>query len=100
MSVSLRGLVVRLAVRPSQDCRDCQDVELLISTNTEENVCIWSEHVVRSYKPAVPSLRSKLCQVYSSSQHSQTCRLSSFDTLTDPAFGYLDLKGYATLSLR
>ena len=63
VSVSLSGLVVRLTVRPSQDCRDCQDVELLISTNTEENVCIWSEHVVRSYKPAVTSLRSKLCQV-------------------------------------
>ena len=102
VSVSLKGVLVRLGVRPSQDGQGSRDVELVISTqNTEEeNVCIWSEQVIRSYKPAVPSLRSKLCQVYSSSQHSQTCRLSSFDTLTDPAFGYLDLKGYATLSLR
>ena len=113
MTVTLRGVLLRVGVRPSQDSRD---VELIISTqNLTETVCIWSEHIIRSYKPTVTSLRSKLCQVkkdqksrfyqnilqvYSASQDRQTCRLSSFETLTDPQLGYIDLKGFVTLNIR
>lgn len=64
--VSLAGVVVRLGVRPSQDGQGSRDVELVISTQNTENLCIWSEQVIRSYRPSVPSLRSKLCQVRSS----------------------------------
>ena len=37
--------------------------------------------------------------MYSASQDRQTCRLASFHTLTDPGLGYLDLKGYVTLTV-
>ena len=61
VTVSLRGVLLKVGVRPSQDSGD---VELIISTqNMTETVCIWSEHIIRSYKPSVTSLRSKLCQV-------------------------------------
>ena len=66
VSVSLAGVAVRLGVRPSQDGQGSRDVELVISTQNTENLCIWSEQVIRSYRPSVPSLRSKLCQVRSS----------------------------------
>ena len=64
-----------------------------------ESACMWSEHVIRSFKPSVPSLRSKLFQVYSSTRDKRTCRLCSWSTLTDPTFGYIDHQGWVTLSL-
>ena len=95
--VCLGGVLVSVAVR----LQDSQDVDLIISPeNITENISIWSEHIIRSYKPAVSSLRSKLCQVYSSSLDSQACRLSSLETLTDPGLGYLDLSGYVSLNVR
>ena len=95
--VCLGGVLVMVAVR----LEDSQDVDLIISPeNITENISIWSEHIIRSYKPAVSSLRSKLCEVYTSSQGSQSCRLSSIGTLTDPSLGYLDLSGYVSLNVR
>ena len=95
--VCLGGVLVMVAVR----LQDSQDVDLIISPeNITENISIWSEHIIRSYKPTVSSLRSKLCQVYSSSLDSQACRLSSLGTLTDPGLGYLDLSGYVSLNVR
>ena len=95
--VSLAGVLVSVTVR----LQDSQEVDLVISPqNITDNLSIWSEHIIRSYKPSVSSLRSKLCQVYSGTLDSQTCRLSSIETLTDPGLGYLDLNGYVSLNVR
>ena len=95
--VSLGGVLVSVTVRH----QDRQDVDLVICPqNITENLSIWSEHIIRSYKPAVSSLRSKLCQVYSTTLDRQTCRLSSVQTLTDPGLGYQDLNGYVSLNVR
>ena len=95
--VSLGGVLVSVTVRH----QDRQDVDLVICPqNITDNLSIWSEHIIKSYKPSVSSLRSKLCQVYSSQLDSQTCRLSSIGTLTDPGLGYLDLNGYISLTVR
>ena len=95
--VSLGGVLVKVTVRQ----QDRQDVDLVISPqNITDNLSIWSEHIIRSCKPTVSSLRSKLCQVYSTKLDRQTCRLSSFGTLTDPDLGYHDISGYVSLSVR
>ena len=95
--VSLGGVLVAVTVR----LQDNQEVELVISPqNITDNLSIWSEHIIRSYKPTVSSLRSKLCQVYSTTLDRQTCRLSTFGTLTDPEMGYLDINGYVSLTVR
>ena len=95
--VSLGGVLVSVTVRH----QDRQDVDLVICPqNITEDISIWSEHIIKSYKPSVSSLRSKLCQVYSSTLDRQTCRLSSLETLTDPGLGYLDLSGYVSLNVR
>ena len=95
--VSLGCVLVAVTVRH----QNCQDVELVISPqNITDNLSIWSEHIIRSYKPTVSSLRSKLCQVYSTSHDRQTCRLSSLGTLQNPDLGYLDINGYVSLNVR
>ena len=49
--------------------------------------------------PGVPSLRSKLCQVYSCSQPRWCCRLAPWSTLTDQGLGYMDHAGIVTLTI-
>ena len=95
--VSLGGVLVSVTVRH----QDRQDVDLVLCPqNITDNLSIWSEHIIRSYKPTVSSLRSKLCQVYSTTLDRQSCRLSSIATLTDPGLGYQDLNGYVSLNVR
>ena len=86
----MAGVTVRLGVRPSSSGDEAslynQNVELVISTPgirsvcqfipyqqfffsdhknlLSESACLWSEHVIRSSKSSVPSLRSKLFQVW------------------------------------
>ena len=85
----MAGVTVRLGVRPSSSGDEAslynQNVELVISTpgirsvndnvsslnkciyiftRLSESACLWSEHVIRSSKATVPSLRSKLFQVW------------------------------------
>ena len=60
---------------------------------------MWSEHIIRSSVPGVPSLRSKLCQVFSSSQERWCCRLCPWATLIEPGLGYIDKAGVVTLAV-
>ena len=110
--VSLAGVPVKVAVRPKEklesfaksqpeqyyEIRRNRDVELVLQTpGIVDNTCIWSEHTIRSSLPGTPSLRSKLCQIYSTSNPRWACRLARWDTLTDPRLGYLDTDGAATI---